>query len=146
MAIQNLIHYRAFLYHTPFVLLSEIEIKGKGMMKMFFFREEWIRTSPNLLQKRGLSRIFLLPFRGRSGWGSYPTRRNGNQRQGNDADVFSSRQVGKGEFHPLASHRTVRDSLPSYGSCYSIRLSTVASFPVIEQIWVRLSYRLEFRN
>ena len=34
-------------------------------------------------------------------------------------DRSSHRRVGKGEFHPQASHRTVRDSLPSYGSCYS---------------------------
>jgi hypothetical protein len=31
-----------------------------------------------------------------------------------------ARRVGKREFHPQASHRTVRDSLPSYGSCHLI--------------------------
>jgi len=29
-------------------------------------------------------------------------------------------RVGKRELHPQASHRTVLDSLPSYGSCYSL--------------------------
>ena len=33
--------------------------------------------------------------------------------------VGADGRVGKGEFHPQASHRTVRDSLLSYGSCYS---------------------------
>jgi len=54
------------------------------------------------------------------------------------------RRVGKGEFHPQASHRTVRDSLQSYGSCYSWYASTISHFPVIKQRWVRLSYRIEF--
>ncbi len=36
-----------------------------------------------------------------------------------DTNFTQSRRVGKGEFHSQASHRTVRDSLPSYGSCYS---------------------------
>lgn len=54
------------------------------------------------------------------------------------------RRVGKGEFHPQASHRTVRDSLLSYGSCYSWYASTVSHFPVIKQRRVSLSYRIEF--
>ena len=33
---------------------------------------------------------------------------------------FFNRRVGKREFHPQASHRTVRDSLPSYGSCHHL--------------------------
>ncbi len=58
--------------------------------------------------------------------------------------LHNSRRVGKGEFHSQASHRTVRDSLPSYGSCYSWYASTVAHFPVIKQLRVRLLYQIEF--
>jgi hypothetical protein len=29
-------------------------------------------------------------------------------------------RVGKGEFHPQTSHRTVREPLDSYGSCYTV--------------------------
>ncbi|CAN5392461.1 hypothetical protein BH10BAC2_BH10BAC2_49750 [soil metagenome] len=38
------------------------------------------------------------------------------------AEAYSSVQgrVGKQEFHPQASHRTVLDSLPSYGSCHPL--------------------------
>ena len=32
-------------------------------------------------------------------------------------------RVGKGEFHPFASHRTVREALTSYGSCYAVNNS-----------------------
>ena len=43
-------------------------------------------------------------------------------------------RVGKRELHPQAPHRTVLDSLPSYGSCYLI----VLNFAILQ--------RLVFRN
>ena len=49
------------------------------------------------------------------------------------------RWVDKEEFHPQASLRTVRDSLPSYGSWYSWYASTVAHFPVIKQCRARFT-------
>src|SRR4051794_25258567 len=42
------------------------------------------------------------------------------------------RRVGKQEFHPQASHRTVLESLPSHGSCHSLIVLTVPSFPMIK--------------
>ena len=40
----------------------------------------------------------------------------------NEINTSHSR-VGKGEFHPFASHRTVREALTSYGSCYAVNNS-----------------------
>ena len=31
-------------------------------------------------------------------------------------------RVGKGEFHPQTSHRTVREPLDSYGSYYAVNM------------------------
>ncbi len=31
-------------------------------------------------------------------------------------------RVGKGEFHPQTSHRTVREPLDSYGSYYAVNI------------------------
>jgi len=45
-----------------------------------------------------------------------------------------NRRVGKGESHPQASHRTVRETLASYGSCYFVYVQTVTFLPMIEHV------------
>ena len=42
-------------------------------------------------------------------------------------------RVSQGEFHPLAAHSTVRDSLPSYGAWSHIRRTK--EMPMRKQFW-----------
>jgi len=41
------------------------------------------------------------------------------------------RRVGKGEFHPQASHRTVRETLASYGSCHFYYVRILITHPCL---------------
>jgi len=77
----------------------------------------------------------------RRGRGGICAEKNPERTNSTLSAVFATtkfkRRVGKREFHPQASHRTVREALTSYGSCHSL-ISCHLALPMVKQIRITL--------